>query len=651
MKKQTLRTAAALVLGASMMVGNSLAATVSFQDVPSNHWAYSYVKKAAEKGLVSGIGNGKYGVDQQLSTAHFATMLSGLLYSNAATAYPNTTSYWWYSYMEAAYQKGYLSGTTAGNRRAADGKWTASVVEAGMSRYDLAQIIYNVSQKQGWESPTSTELFFAMASIADWSEIPTQYQNAVTLAYAKQFLSGVDSKGTFGGKTTMTRGQAAVVLSAISDAKTKMDSPTYTNRSGKLVNGNDANEDNVKSALKTLQYEFYEYDIWDTARVYTSAKLGSGSGNQGFIYMLSDRVFGALPVQTQTNTSRLKPGDVVYLRSSSQYVLVTDVSRGQYSYVTCDSKGIISWRGSGDVDDLSSKDTIYTRYEGEADNELDEDDVADLIDKFLDREYEVGDSCYEAKNGYTSTAFYKKEVTGSRAFAYYMSDYIFGDDAEVDSERGSDVDFGDIRLGDVINVYNSDEKGYVYGVVTALNTNKKRITYVYTDSKNYVTEASVLYSALDEGDTIYTRYAETVSSKNTLSNGKDATEKNVRSLLSDLEDEYSGETWKTERYTSSVLGKGRSYSQSFAYSISDEIFGKLDETTSTKFSKMRVGDVLYLDAEEMYVVILSVDTSKGTYTYAYAKESSKNGVTISWGNKGYLDDLDGDDEYYTRYPD
>ncbi len=47
----------------------------TFTDVPSSHWSYSYVEKAAENGWVSGIGNGKFGVDNQVTYAEFSTML------------------------------------------------------------------------------------------------------------------------------------------------------------------------------------------------------------------------------------------------------------------------------------------------------------------------------------------------------------------------------------------------------------------------------------------------------------------------------------------------------------------------------------------------------------------------------------------------
>ena len=278
MMKRTLRTAIAALLSVGILAGSVLTSSAAFTDVPSTHWAYTYVQKASDNGLVSGVGNGLYGVDNQLSAADFATMVCALLYPGEADALKGKSSYWWYPYMETAYVKGLLTGTTAGDSRSSLGAWRSDVPTQKLTRYDLAQIIYNAQKLQGWPEPNSNFIYIYMAAIPDWSQIPAKYQTAVVMAYAGGFLTGMDDKGTFKGDEVMTRGQAAVVLCAMLDAAKEQSSPTYTNRAGKLVNGEDATEENVQDALQELRYEFYEYYIWDTQRSYTSAKLGTGVG-------------------------------------------------------------------------------------------------------------------------------------------------------------------------------------------------------------------------------------------------------------------------------------------------------------------------------------------------------------------------------------
>ena len=644
--KRMLKTAAAVLLGASMLVTGALAANTSFSDVPSNHWAYSYVTRAAQEGLVNGMGDGVYGENVPLNIGQFSVMVCQLLYPEAADEYAGRSSYYWYQYAEAAYLKGDLDGTVAGERRRTDGAWTATVVEADMSRYDLAQIIANVMESQGWQTPDTTAILLAMATIPDWSEIPPNYQSAVAMAYAGGFLSGKDG-GVFDGGSPLKRAEAAVVLCAMLDAKEALDSPTYTNRAGKLVNGDDANEDNVRSALSDLRKEFYDFYIYDTDRTYTSQRLGTASGEQGFVYMLSDRVFGALTVSEQENPERLKPGDIVEL--SGEYQLVTDVSGNSYDYVTCDSMGIVYWRTDGDLSDIGSRDTILTRYEGEADYELDEDRVADLIDEFLDDrdEYDIGDKW---DSSYRSPVLSDDDkVYGSEAFAYYLSDYLF-DDADYE-----EVDVEDARAGDILYLDEEGEDGEdIYGIVTSTSSSKVYFLYAaydYDDECYYVADDDRKFNNLNRYAAAYTRYDDSSSSSGSRD---DLDENDVEDLIDefldrkyavgDICDECENGYKSSEFYSKTVYGD-----RAFAYYLSDYIFGKNQPVDSMKGSKadiddIRLGDVIYLYDEDLYLVVTDVDTRNDEISYLYTSGSDK--VKTSYFD---FDELDSDDTIYTRY--
>ena len=56
----TIGTTAAAVQNAVANPLYAVTSTTSFADLPSSHWAYKYVMEAAEKGWVSGTGNGQY---------------------------------------------------------------------------------------------------------------------------------------------------------------------------------------------------------------------------------------------------------------------------------------------------------------------------------------------------------------------------------------------------------------------------------------------------------------------------------------------------------------------------------------------------------------------------------------------------------------
>ena len=177
--------------------------TVSFTDVPSAHWAYEYVAACAEKGIVSGMGDNTFAPDNQLTNAQFTTMVINAFYSELLD---NTAGGSWYTpYTNAARKVGLLSGTIiAGSDSSAD---------AGMTRYDMAQVLYNALMKAGI-SATDAQLAAARNDIKDWSSVPIQYQNAVSTCYALKLLSGMGD-GSYSGANTMTRAQACVVLTKL----------------------------------------------------------------------------------------------------------------------------------------------------------------------------------------------------------------------------------------------------------------------------------------------------------------------------------------------------------------------------------------------------------------------------------------------------
>lgn len=662
--KKMLRSAAALLLSGCLLSGSAVAATTAtaatFSDVPSNHWGYTFVTRAAKEGIVSGLGNGKFGVEDKLSNAQFVAMVCNLFYKDDVMTYQNQykPAEWWRSYMAVAYTKKLLTNTTVADSRVATNTWSAAAVNAEISRYDMAQIMVNVAQQQGWSSATTQEISTVKGKIADWSQIPAKYQTAVATAYAKNYLSGMDSAGTFKGEDSMTRTHGAVVVCKLLDSKDTASTvlaPTYYNTTS-LVNGKTATEENVVSAVSALKKEFPASYIWDITTTYKSPVLGNSTGSEAFAYMLADRVFGNLSLNT-AKAEDLKPGDVVHLSSSRIYALVEDVYKDEFTYVACSSTGKVTWDNTYEIGDLTSWDTIYTRYkgtgnyssstEGELSNgdEATEKNVSSLLSSFKKRQYKEGDY-WDMEDSYRSSAFSTKKVYGSQAFAYYLSDEIFGD-LEVNTTKLSKV-----RVGDVI--YMDDEDLYV--VVTDVDTKNDTLTCVYPKDSGYVTWKGTLDMEydLDSYDKVYTRYPEgSSSSSNTLTNNKKATETNVSAMLADIEEDdyWEGYQWNSrKKYSSSILGSGYG-SEAFAYTVSDEIFGDLDYTVHHDSSQLKVGDVVCLseygeDGNDLYVIVTQINTKTGRFYYACVDEYDE----VTWTRSYRLSSLGKYDDIFTRYP-
>ncbi|MBD5163066.1 MAG: S-layer homology domain-containing protein [Oscillibacter sp.] len=98
-----------------------------FSDVPTNHWANSYVGKAAELGIVNGYGNGKFGPSDGVTYEQAVTMIVRALdYEDEAIdagGYPN-------GYLTIAQNIGLLNGIRAKK-------------ETPLDRGSVAIIIYN----------------------------------------------------------------------------------------------------------------------------------------------------------------------------------------------------------------------------------------------------------------------------------------------------------------------------------------------------------------------------------------------------------------------------------------------------------------------------------------------------------------------------
>ena len=486
--KAGLRRAIALSLGLCALTIPASAAT-AFTDVPSTYWGYSYITKAANNGLVSGIGNNQYGPEQKLSNAQFVTMVCNLFYSNQVKA-QGSSSDWWRPYMNVAYANNLLSGTTVGQSYAAAGSWNSSSVNGQISRYDMAQIMYNLSTAQRWETPDSMSLVLSQLLIKDFGSIPTNYQMPVAYCYAKGLLTG-DENSNFNGSATTTRAQAAVVLCGLNDEKTQATAPTYTN-SNRLANGLVATEENVANLIDDLQASYPNYDQWSVNTTYTSQRLGVGTGSRGFAYMISDKIFGGMPANQIDDPADLRLGDVISLNNGSEYGVVCEADEDTFTYVSCDSSGWISWKNDMYRDDLDRYDTVWTRYLDmpEPDDVLSNGKEATrknveaiLDDLKKDKDYKEGKTWREDAD-YESDVL--GDAEGSRALAYKISDEIFGN---LDYEKVNDVD--DLRIGDVI--YDRDYHA-LYGVVVDIDWSDYSCTYVAADE--YYEENMVIWTKI-----------------------------------------------------------------------------------------------------------------------------------------------------------
>jgi len=177
----------------------------TFSDVPRYHWAYSYIAELVEKGIVSGVGDGKFYPERNVTRAEFLKMLAGAVNAKTSGVVVNQFSDvrytdWYYPYVSWAYSSGIVNGMSE----------TSFAPNGLLTREQMATLIMRTLAWMGKEAPVKNEAI----SFTDENSISD---------YAKQAVSEVQRAGIIGGypdgsfmpKGNLKRSEAAKVLAEL----------------------------------------------------------------------------------------------------------------------------------------------------------------------------------------------------------------------------------------------------------------------------------------------------------------------------------------------------------------------------------------------------------------------------------------------------
>ena len=215
-KLTALLLAAVLTLGL-VPIRASAAGTAHFKDVPSTHWAYSYVERAYSDRAISGTGGdpakgtGVFDPDAKMTYSQFLTMLMSAFYPEEMARVTVRTP--WYApaiQVASSRQLTYISQDDLMNKYA----------DASINRYNMSWILVKLLEDKGVALPTENERAAAAAKIADWDKVGTDHKSwpyYVSAVVAAGLISGVDDRGTFDGAGYITRGAAAVIYTKLAD--------------------------------------------------------------------------------------------------------------------------------------------------------------------------------------------------------------------------------------------------------------------------------------------------------------------------------------------------------------------------------------------------------------------------------------------------
>ena len=372
----------ALVLAAMLSFTLSipaLAANTSFSDVTANFWAYDAIQAAVSKGITNGYADGTFKPGSSVTNAHFAAFLARAFYpwdiEEGAYLRPYEKKAWYENNIYALEKHDVLDGTVVGKNFDAN-------INQPISRYDMAQMMYNVLVDQKVELPSVEKRDAARSAIKDWESVPVQYQSAVAACYAMGVLNG-QSDGNFGGKGPMNRAQGCVVVYRLTQKINGVENPSEpiepeepeqpsnpSSSTQTLTNGKAVTVENVLEILGELKEKYPHKSTFDTSTPYYFAiKHTYGYDCAKLAFMISDEIFGVdAPIRSHMNYGNVRPGDIIECKDDNgntfHWFVISEIDQtGRYRGVGGGASGIVMWSETGRLSASTvDNDIIWTRY-------------------------------------------------------------------------------------------------------------------------------------------------------------------------------------------------------------------------------------------------------------------------------------------------
>lgn len=372
------------------------ARAAGFYDLPADHWAQEEIRRAVDAGVVNGYGDGSFQPGRDVTAAQFCAMLCRSFLAEEYAAAKEGK----YQAMEACLPV--LEGTSLKETYRSLGKRWDRYVDQPLTRYDMAQIIYNLVLEKDALQET---IQLSTTDIADWTEIPDGCHTAVFTCWGMGLLKG-QADGRFAGEDSLNRAQAAVLWSrldalfngpreipadpdegvevqempafglqgeeTVQEMMNRVNRETPLCKEGRLPNGKTRSEENIAGLLELVKQGCPDGTVWsDTVRYdYRAPQFSPTHGCLAFGLAVSDFVFGEeTPVTQHRRLPDLAVGDVVYIRFDNveRVLILTGVDREEGTYTACEleKNGKVDWGQWGPLSglvDAGDFTTVFRRW-------------------------------------------------------------------------------------------------------------------------------------------------------------------------------------------------------------------------------------------------------------------------------------------------
>ncbi len=210
---------ALLVMMISLFSIASAATSLTFKDLPKDHWAYNYVYSMVNEGVINGYEDGSFNPSGTITRAEFAKILTESFKIDTKKAKSNTKfedvskDDWYYPYVNAV--SDYLSDRTEDGKTYFDPSAPATRAEMTMA------MVLAMGKGDNKYDDTVIENFI------DNEEIPEKYKKYVAIAYQNGYISGYDDN-TFRAEDPLTRAESTTLVTKTLVEEDKMEVVDWT---------------------------------------------------------------------------------------------------------------------------------------------------------------------------------------------------------------------------------------------------------------------------------------------------------------------------------------------------------------------------------------------------------------------------------------
>lgn len=198
--------AVVIIAGCLSTLAAGTADGTDYSDVPADHWAAAYITQATQLDIINGMGDGIFGLGQNVTRAQFAAMLVRLfdwdLVSPVAPSFSDNqnTGAWYYSAIESAVANGAVIKDS-----------TVFRPDDYITRGDMAVMLVRAL---GYDTLASSMTGYEMP----FTDV-TDYADYIMIAYSFGIINGMTST-EFEPGGTATRDQAAAMMIRLYDKYT-----------------------------------------------------------------------------------------------------------------------------------------------------------------------------------------------------------------------------------------------------------------------------------------------------------------------------------------------------------------------------------------------------------------------------------------------